>query len=173
MTIKPSKLMLPLIAAFLITALPPAAAANPAEHCDTKHASPEKMHEHMKARLDKLAGRLEIKASQQAAWEEFSKSVEAMAERQANKPSDDADAAAIARYRADRAAGFAKKMAAIADATAKLQAVLTDSQRKILNQESRRFLHHGHKWGHMDHEHEGKGMDHRWKSDKEGHHDAH
>lgn len=42
--------------------------------------SPEKMHEHMKDRLDKLAERLEIKASQQAAWGEFAKSVGMLSE---------------------------------------------------------------------------------------------
>ncbi len=148
----------------LMTAFHSVAIANPAGHCDNAQMSPEKIQEqikeHMKARLDRLAGRLEIKASQQAAWEEFSKSVAMLAERHVKAPADDADAATISRYRADRAAEFAKKQAAVADATAKLQAALTEAQRKILTQESRRFLRRGHGWRHMSggRDHEG----HEW-----------
>lgn len=143
----------------LTTAFHSVAMANPPVHCDQTQMSPEKMQEqmqeHMKARLDRLAGRLEIKASQQAAWDEFAKSVTMLAEPHVKAPNDDADAAAISRYRADRAAEFAKKQAAVADATAKLQAALTEPQRKILNQESRRFLHTRHGWRHMS-----RGRDH-------------
>lgn len=148
----------------LMTAFYSVAMANPGAHCDQMQRSPEKMHEHMKehmkARLDKLAERLEIKSSQQGAWEEFAKSVEMLAERSVKRPDDDADAATIARYRADRAAEFAKKQAMIAAATAKLQTALSEAQRKILNQESRHFLHRGHGWKHMSHgrDHEG----HEW-----------
>ena len=97
-----------------------------------------------------MAERLEINSSQQAAWEEFAKSVEAMAERDAKKPDADADAdaATISRYRADRANQLAAKLNRIADATAKLQAALNEDQRKILNRASHRFLHDGHAWGH-------------------------
>lgn len=124
--------------------------ASPGEHCDQKQASPEKMHGHMKARLDKLAERLEIKSSQQAAWGEFTKSVEMLAERSVKKPSGDADATTISRYRAEKATEFAKKLTKIADATAKLQKLLTDDQKKTLNQVSRRFLHRDHGWSHND-----------------------
>jgi len=118
------------------------AMASPAEHYDRQQMIQEKMQEHMKIRLDKLAERLEIKSSQQAVWEEFAKSVEMLADRNAKKPGDDADAASISRYRADRATEFAKKLTKIADATAKLQAALSADQRKILDQTAQRFLRH-------------------------------
>lgn len=154
--------------------------ANPGEHCDQRQMnheqmSPEKMHDHMKDRLDKLAERLELKSSQQAAWGEFAKSVEMLAERNVKKPSDDADAATISRYRAERATEFAKKLTSIADATAKLQKVLTEDQRKILNQASRRFCHKDHGCNHKDHgmDHESHGLDQRGSADSEGSHEGH
>ncbi|MEJ1958587.1 MAG: Spy/CpxP family protein refolding chaperone [Nitrosomonadales bacterium] len=128
----------------LVTTLYSVAMASPDDHDGQSQTNPEKMHDRLKAGLDRLAGRLEIKSSQQAAWEEFAKSVEPLADRSFKKPADDADAATIARNQADRATEFAKKLARVADATAKLQAVLTDDQRKILNQVSRHFLHRNH-----------------------------
>ena len=183
MNIRQTILTLPAIAiaVLLMATFHPVAMADSGGHCDSKHMSreqmtPEKLHEHMKARLDKLAGRLEIKASQQAAWEEFAKSVGMMAEQNVKKPSDDADAAAISRYRAEKATEFAKKLTGIADATAKLQKVLTGDQRKILNQTARHFLHKDHGWSHrshgMDregHEHE---MDQHGGTDGKSHPDA-
>ena len=161
MNIKPSLLILPtiVIAAFLMTTFHSVAMARPGEHCDQERMSheqmnPEKMHQHMKAILDNLAERLEIKSSQQAAWGEFAKSVETLAERSEKKPNEDADAATISRYRAEKATEFAKKLTRIADATAKLQTVLTEDQRKILDQTSRHFLHKDHGMNRKGHEHE-------------------
>ncbi len=107
------------------------------------HFDPEKMQAMITARLDKLHERLEIKASQQGAWDAFAKSVEALPQGMASPPDKDADAATIAHFRAERTANIAKKLSAIADTTAKLQAVLTPSQREILNEQSRHFGHHG------------------------------
>jgi len=194
MNIKLSILTLPTIAigALLMTTFNSVAMASPGGHCDQKQMSheqmsheqmsheqmsPEKMHEHMKDRLDKLAERLEIKASQQAAWEEFTKSVGMMAERSVKKPNDDADAATISRYRAEKATELAKKLTMIADATAKLQKALTEDQRKILNQASHRFLHEDHGWNHKDHGMDREGHEHEWdqrgSSEGENHHDDH
>lgn len=177
MNIKSGILILPTIAigALLMATFHSVAIASPGGHCDQKQMSheqmsPEKMQEHMKNRLDKLAERLEIKSSQQAAWGEFAKSVETLAERNVKKPNDDADAATISRYRAEMATEFAKKLTRIADATTKLQTVLTEDQRKILNQTSRRFLHKGHGPDREGHEHE---WDQRGNSDGEHHHDDH
>jgi phage protein D len=154
------------IAAIMMTAFHSVAMADPEDmHYDHKQMNPERMHEHMKARLDKLAERLEIKSSQQGAWEAFSKSVEMLADRAVKNPNEDADAAAIASYRAESATEFARKLTAIADATAKLQAVLTEDQRKLLNQESRRYLHMEHGWNRRDH-----GMDHEGHGHGWGHH---
>lgn len=107
-------------------------------------AHPEKMHELVKARLDKLANRLEIKASQRPAWEAFAKAVEALADRPLKHPDEDADAPAIAHFRADMVADMAKRLSAIADATDKLAAVLSADQRRVLNEEFMRFQRGGH-----------------------------
>ena len=158
MNIKPGILILPtvVIVVLLMIFFHPVAMASPDGQCDQKRMGheqlgPEKMHEHIKVRLDKLAERLEIKASQQAAWGEFAKSVEMLAERSVKKPNDDADAATISRYRAEMATEFAKKLTKIADATAKLQKALNEDQRKILNQAAHRFLQNDHGWSHKDH----------------------
>lgn len=141
MTIKQSLLAIIAIGAILTTTFNSVAMASSGGHGDYHQMSQEKMHEHMKARLDKLAERLKIRSSQQAAWEEFYRSVEMLAERSVNKPIKDADAATILRYRAERATEFAKKLTKIADATANLQTALTEEQRKILDRVSRHFLH--------------------------------
>ena len=139
---KPVKSLLAIIAVGL--ALSTSIAMADAHRCDARQ--PEQMHERIKNRLDKLAQRLEIKASQQAAWGEFAKSVEALAEHAAQKPGDDADALAISRYRAERATEFAKKLTLIADNTAKLQAALTADQQKVFNQMSQHFGMREHAW---------------------------
>ena len=163
MNIKLNKLILPTIAigALLIPVFHSIAMADSGNHCDQRQMSPEKMQEQMKARLNKLAERLEIKSSQQAVWEEFAKSVWPLTEQTVKRPGDDADAVTVARYRAERATDFARKLSMIADTTAKLQNVLTDDQRKIFNQESHRFLHKEHGWGGRNHEQGGE--DHEWK----------
>ncbi len=142
-----SKLILTAIAlgAFLLTAVNSVAVASPGEHCDPKQISAESIHERINSRLSSLAERLEIKSSQQATWEEYAKTVEALAEQSSKRPSDDADAATLSRYRADRATVFAKKLGVIADATAKLQKVLTEDQRQVFNQASQHifYKHHG------------------------------
>lgn len=157
MNIKPSLFILPTIAigALLMVAFHSVAIADPGGYCDSKQIrheqmSPEKMREYMKRRLDQLAGRLEIKASQQAAWEEFAQSVGMVAEQNVKKPNEDADAATIARYRAEKATEFAGKQTRIADTTVKLQEVLTEDQRKILDQTARHFLHENRGWSHKE-----------------------
>jgi phage gp16-like protein len=131
--------------------------ANPYEHCDARQMGAESMYEHIKIRLDKLSERLEIKSSQLAAWDEYSKSVEGLVEPNSNRSKEDADAQTIARYRADRAASVAKKLSVIADATAKLQSVLTEDQRIIFNRVSRQYFHPHHSWHGNNHwqEHQG------------------
>jgi len=168
MNIKLNKLMLPIIAigAFLIPAFQSVALAS-GEHYDQTQISTEGMHEHIKARLDKFAERLEIKASQQAVWEEYARSVESLADRSSKKPKDDADAATISRYRADRVTEFAKKLTVIADATAKLQKALTEDQRKILTQVVRRHGHHHMRHGWQHNNHGWLGQNH--EQDREGH----
>jgi hypothetical protein len=150
------------IGAVLMASFHSVAIANPSESYDHKQMYQEKMHEHMKVRLDKLAERLEIKASQQAVWEEFAKSVEMLADRNVKKPNNDADAATISRYRAERATDFANKLSKIADATAKLQAALSADQRKILDQNAHRFLHYDRGTNHTHHRMDREGNRHDW-----------
>lgn len=151
--------------AILVIAFRSIAIAAPEQQVDRGRINPEqfheRMHEHLQARLDKLAQRLEIKASQQPVWEDFARSVEMLADGNAKKPGMDADAAAIARFRAERATEFAGKLARIADATAKLQAALSGDQRKILNQTAQQMLHRDHRFGRMHHGPDHRGPDHR------------
>ena len=148
--------------AILISTFHSIAMAATSENYDQRQMNREKMHEQMKVRLDKLAERLEIKSSQQAAWEEFAKSVEVLADRNTKKPKDDADAATISRYRAEKATEFANKLTKIADATAKLQTALSEDQRKILNQTAHRFLHHDQGVNHTHHGMNHEGNEHGW-----------
>jgi hypothetical protein len=150
------------IGAVLITSFHSVAMASPSESYGHKQMYQERMHEHMKVRLDKLAERLEIKASQQAVWDEFAKSVEMLADRNVKKPNDDADAATISRYRAESAADFANKLGKIADATAKLQAALSADQRKILDQTAHQFLHYDRGTNHTHHRMDRDGNGHGW-----------
>ena len=109
------------------------------------------MQKHFKVKLDKLAERLEIKSSQQNAWENYVKSITLLADKNINVSHKDADAAALSRFRAERVAEFAKKLSVIADATEQLQAVLTADQRKVLNEATRHYLHGGHGWRKTNH----------------------
>lgn len=154
--------------AILIATVHSIGVATAAENYDHTQMNQEKMHEHMKVRLDKLAARLEIKASQQAVWGEFAKSVEMLADRNTKKPNDDADAATISRYRAERATEFANKLTKIADATAKLQTALSEDQRKILNQTAHHFLRYEQG---VNHAHQGmnrEGNEHGWNQHEHG-----
>jgi hypothetical protein len=127
----------------------------------TPAARVEHRQEWIRSRLEQAANRLEIKASQQSAWEAFAQSVQAFAvPPAAARPARDADA--IARFRADRAGENARKLAQVADATAKLQSVLGPDQRKVLDEMAHRFMHRGHhRHGEdSDHYRHGEGPEH-------------
>ena len=98
----------------------------------------------VRVRLERDANRLEIKASQQAAWKEYASARTALADRAIARPASDADAATIAKAHAERAADSARKLAVLADATTKLQAVLSPEQRTTFDQ----IVHSGHHRGH-------------------------
>ena len=141
-----------LLAAALATgiAAPLAHAEDHAADRDGHHQfSPEQRTQWAKQRLDHLANRLQITASQQPAWETFSAALLSLSQHEGKRPAADADAATLARFHADRAAAFASKLATVADATAKLQDVLDDNQRKILTQVAHLAEHRFH---HGDHE---------------------
>lgn len=101
---------------------------------------------HLQAHLDELAGRLQIKASQEPAWQAFSAAYRdlitalvAQRKKAAMAGATELDAAALARQRADWAADRAQKLARLADATAKLQQSLDADQRLVLNEVARHF----------------------------------
>lgn len=98
----------------------------------------ERMQAGAKQRLDRMAARLEIKASQQDAWTAYRKARESIFATPPQFPAADADAATLTRFRAEMAKRRADHMAVMADATGKLQAVLDPSQRKVLDEMSRR-----------------------------------
>lgn len=143
---KPVSLRAASIAAFVVTALSvgwmngvsaqtPAPAERSAMH--HKHRM-EQMQMKMKERIARMASRLEIKASQQSAWADYVKARESMFANRPARPAHGADAATIARARADFAAFRARNAAVISDATAKLQAVLAPEQRKVLDEMAQR-----------------------------------
>jgi hypothetical protein len=119
------------------------------------------MHQHwqeeLQAHLDRLAARLEIKASQQNAWQAYSASVRDLFDgAAANRLPPDADAATRARAAADRAGARAQKLARLSDATAKLEQTLDPQQRQVLDEVARRFAHrHGGHDGRYDRHHDG------------------
>ena len=112
----------------------------------------ERMQTRINQRLDRLAARLEIKASQQQAWEAYRKVRTSMFEAMPQRPARDADAATRARLRAEMAQRRAQHLVAMADATEQLQAALEPDQRKVLDEISRhsgqRGQHGGQRGGH-------------------------
>lgn len=114
--------------------------------CDQHHRmDPEQRAKFARQHLEREAAMLEIKASQQAAWDAYvGARLDLMASFDKTKPlAPDADAAAMARQRADRAEAMAQGLGKLADATAKLQAALTDDQRKVLDRVERDHWHGG------------------------------
>jgi len=157
---------------------PAATPATPAMTHERLHAVMEQRRaERVTAMLDRLAARLEIKATQESAWQGFSAALrDLMSPPEAEPhPAVDRDAAAMAREHADRAAAHAQKLARVADATAKLEQVLGGDQRLVLDEAARRFAHEhmahagmghggwdGHDSAHCDahHDHEGMRLEH-------------
>ena len=156
-----SKLVTALLAAGLALAAAAPASAMPGP--GMREMTPEmqeRMQSRMQARLDRMANRLEIKASQQDAWQAYVKVHKEMFDGGIKPAPKDADAAAIARHRADTAAKMAQKLATLADATARLQSALTPEQAKTLADMTRhpmggRHGKHGGFGGRGEHGHRG------------------
>lgn len=139
----------------------------PAVAADKAPTAAESMHselaqgiaKHLQMRLDELAARLQIKASQEPAWQAFSAAFRDLmtthfAQReQALAGAADADAATLARKHADWAADHAQKLARLADATAKLQQSLDADQRLVLNEVARHYAQERFAFGPMQHHH--------------------
>jgi len=132
----------------LSTSMSSAAANAPTAPSEVKQDWAKERQERLKHFTDRLADRLEIKASQQNAFQGFVKTLGAANEHPAKIPDIKTDAASIARWHADMAAAHAQKLAQIADATAKLQEVLSLEQRKTLDQIA---AHFGGRRGHRFH----------------------
>jgi len=155
------------VIAALAAAMPlPAAFAADAQATPlpAREAMAQRFAHHVDEHLDSLAERLEIKASQQPAWQGFATAFRAVMTPPAPPAAGhDADAAAMAREHAQRATDHAQKLARLADATAALQQTLSADQRAVLNEAARHFAreHFGRgammPWhGNMEHE----GMEH-------------
>ncbi len=141
-TISTSAVKLALGTSLLAALLSSAMAADPA--MDRAEQRAQHRQEWVRAKLERDANRLEIKASQQAAWQTYASARTALAERTFHRPAPDADAATIAKARADGAADGARKLAVLADATTKLEAVLSPEQRTTLDQIAHSAHHRGH-----------------------------
>ncbi|MCC6535569.1 MAG: Spy/CpxP family protein refolding chaperone [Burkholderiales bacterium] len=120
----------------------------------------ERMQAHMNQRLDRLAARLEIKASQQAAWETYRKARASVFDNRPQRPARDADAATLAKFRADMAQRRAEHLVTMADATAKLQQVLEPQQRKVLDEIARQSGARGKRGAHGSAQRRGGGQHH-------------
>ncbi len=128
-----------------IALLPAATFAAEAEHEHGSRHEDMAAHfaQHIQEHLDSLSARLEIKASQQDAWQAFAGAFRETMTAQHETPSPtQADAASIVRERADRAAERAQTLARLADATAKLQQALGPEQRAVFNEVARHFAQH-------------------------------
>ena len=123
----------------------------------------ERMQARVSQRLDRLGSRLEIKASQQDAWEAYRKARTSVFDTRLERPARDADAATVTKFRADMAQRRAQHLATMADATAKLQAALEPQQQKVLDeivrQAGQRGMRGGRHGGQRDggHRHHGGG----------------
>ncbi|HUD26482.1 MAG TPA: Spy/CpxP family protein refolding chaperone [Burkholderiaceae bacterium] len=141
-----------ILPALLLAALPLASMAQQArDPADPPHQA--RMHEYMQQsmqkHLDHLASRLEIRASQQEAWNAFATAVRGMVpDKPHERPAQSADAASRARLAAERAGERAKHLTQLADATAKLQQALDPPQKEVLNEVARNFG--SHVMGHGD-----------------------
>ncbi len=134
-------LLLPsMLIGMLLTATVQSATLAPAAG---EHDSSEQL-ERIKARLEKLHERLEIKGTQQAAWDAFAAKIEALPAPHATPPGPNADPATALHFRAEMASEMANRLSVMADATEKLESVLTADQRKILADESTHIPRSGH-----------------------------
>src|SRR5882757_5384813 len=163
-----------MLSTLMLAALPLCSMAQQ-DHSSPMPAHEAQMHEHMQQgmqkHLDRLAARLEIRASQQEAWSAFATAVRGLVPaKPPERPDRDLDAAARARLAADRATERAHKLSVLADATAKLQQGLDAPQKQVLNEVARKFAHDGHGDMHSEHchgsMHEGHGP---WHDHENGH----
>ena len=123
------------------------------QHWQHREISAQERQEWIKQHLDKEAAMLEIKASQESAWAAYASAATELGSAYGNRkpPPPNTDAAATMRLHADQAATFAQNLAKLAEATEKLQSVLNEDQRKVLDrivrlQSQFHGRHHGDRW---------------------------
>ena len=107
----------------------------------------ERMQARMNERLERMAKGLDIKPSQEHAWNAYRNARASVFGTLPQRPASNADAATIMRFRAEIAQRRAQHLAVMADATARLQEALDSDQRKVLDEMARhggRRGHHGH-----------------------------
>lgn len=103
-------------------------------HPEHRQMAAEDRGEWVKKQMDKEAAWLEIKASQQGAWDKFAAANIALASTMGErKTSLDADTIPAIRQHAQQAAAISQGLTNLADATEKLQSVLSEDQRRVLD----------------------------------------
>lgn len=107
-------------------------ACHPGEHM---RIAMEDRGQWVKNQMAREAAWLEIKASQEGAWEAFAAANLELSNAFGNRKPlpPDVDAATAIRQHAEHAAAFAQSLSKLAAATEKLQAVLNEDQRKVLD----------------------------------------
>lgn len=127
------------LAAVSVTAFPALGQSAPASApSDHEAARAQHINARIDARLNRMAERLQLEPSQQAAWATYAQTVKRLFAAPHPKPPAEADAATLLRFRAERAAAHAQRMTQLAEATETLQYALTDEQRETLNQMMRK-----------------------------------
>jgi len=136
------------LAASVVLAVGAAAQALPAGAADAAPAHHHKdlsegIARHVQMHLDHLGERLEIKASQEPAWQAFASAFrdfhEAPADAGASRDGP-VGAAEMTRRMAQHAAQRAQRLARLADATSALEQVLVPDQRQVLDAATRHFV---------------------------------
>jgi len=133
-----------------------------------KEFSAEERQAWAKKHIDREAARLEIKASQQTLWDGYAAAkldlINSFGPKVTSSVPGDLDAATVAHRHAEQAAEIAQKLSKLADATEKLQSVLSEDQRKVFNQIA---THHGfrhHHFGHHGYRSEQASEEHQLKA---------
>jgi LTXXQ motif family protein len=137
-----------------VLALPTQAQTPPSLPMHASMHSPERMAEHQQKRLDKLEKKLNLQASQQAAWATYKSSVLAAGTERAakmkqtheemqKKSAADMSAPQRMEERAKHLREQADAMSRHAQQTQALYQVLTPEQRTIMDLMSERGMHHG------------------------------
>jgi len=120
------------LAAAPVLAAPTVASGNTTQ-CPGMGEHFARMQKFHQERLNHLHDALQLTAAQQSAWQHYAKAELAMFPPMTPPPAD-ANPAAMAQFRADRATEMAQHLTAVSKATAELWQTLTTSQRAIFSE---------------------------------------